>query len=417
MVVNQLTDIEDYRQQIMASRDDLPFEIDGLVIKINHLPTQKALGFLSREPRWATAYKFPAQTATTILKDIEWQVGRTGQLTPVGKLMPVNVGGVMVSNVTLHNFGEIQRLGIHIGDTVSVHRAGDVIPKVINVISELRPSDALPITLPSACPVCGSAVLLPEGEALARCMGGLYCPAQQQQALIHFVSRRAMDIDGLGRKWLIKLFELGFIRTVADIYHLKDHADSLKQLDGLGEKSVNNILHSIEQSKQTTQARFIFALGIQGVGETSAHNLANHFGCFDKLRHASLDELLAVKDIGDVTAQAIRTFFLSAHHKAIIDQLLNAGIGWQKDNANRADNPLAGQTWVITGTLNTMGRDEAKAHLVSLGAVVAGSVSGKTSMVLAGDKAGSKLTKAVALGIRIINEDEFLALLQQHGVA
>lgn len=419
IVAKNLADIETYRQTIIATRDDLPFEIDGLVIKVNNLKTQDVLGFLSREPRWATAYKFPAQTVATVLNDVEWQVGRTGQLTPVGKLTPVNVGGVMVSNVTLHNFGEIERLGLKIGDTVSVHRAGDVIPKVVAVMPEFRPDNAKAIVLPNTCPVCNSPVITPEGEALARCTGGLYCTAQQKEALIHFVSRRAMDIDGLGQKWLIKLFELGLIKTVADIYELNTYKDTLKELEGLGEKSVQNMLDSIEKSKHTTLPRFIFALGIKGVGETTARNLASHFGAFEKLRCADFETLVAVNDVGEITAQAIKAFFDTPHNNQIIDKLLKAGIYWQDDDKNTthlsSDNlPLDGQTWVVTGTLSSMGRDEAKDRLIALGAKVAGSVSAKTSAVLAGEKAGNKLDKAIELGIKVVDETAFLAMLDDN---
>lgn len=401
-------------QTISQERQQLPFDIDGLVIKVNRLDIQEKLGYLSREPRWAIAYKFPAQTATTILVDVDWQVGRTGQLTPVGKLRPVLVGGVQISNVTLHNFGEIQRLGLMIGDTVSIHRAGDVIPKITAVMDKLRPDNAKAIELPSHCPICHSPVVLPEGEALARCIGGLYCPAQQKQALIHFVSRRAMDIDGLGKQWLITFFEMGLIKTVADIYTLKQHKDHLITLDGLGQKSVENMLNAIEHSKQTSLARFIFALGIRGVGETTAQNLADHFGDLPPLMNASVDHLCQVNDIGTVTAHAIEQFFNAKHNIAVITALCEAGIDWHSDTAKpqaSKQTPLANQTWVITGTLATMGRDDARQHLLALGAKVAGSVSKNTTTVLAGTKAGSKLDKATELGITVIDEEQFLHLL------
>lgn len=403
-----------YYQTVSQERQQLPFDIDGLVIKVNRLDIQEKLGYLSREPRWAIAYKFPAQTATTILVDVDWQVGRTGQLTPVGKLRPVLVGGVQISNVTLHNFGEIQRLGLMIGDTVSIHRAGDVIPKITAVMDKLRPDNAKAIELPSHCPICHSPVVLPEGEALARCTGGLYCPAQQKQALIHFVSRRAMDIDGLGKQWLITFFEMGLIKTVADIYTLKQHKDHLITLDGLGQKSVENMLTAIERSKKTSLARFIFALGIRGVGETTAQNLANHFGDLPPLMNASVDSLCQVNDIGTITAHAIEQFFNAKHNIAVIIALCEAGIDWHSDTPNsQADKQalLADQTWVITGTLTTMGRDDARQHLLALGAKVASSVSKNTTTVLAGAKAGSKLDKATELGIKVINEEQFLSLL------
>ncbi len=409
--------VQEFYDDIVNTRDQLPFEIDGVVIKVNSLALQNDLGFLSREPRWATAYKFAAQNAITRLLAVEWQVGRTGQLTPVGKLEPVNVGGVTVSNVTLHNFGEIQRLGVMVGDMVSIHRAGDVIPKVSGVMMELRDENVSSITLPKTCPVCDSHVSLPEGEALARCTGGLYCPAQSKEALIHFVSRRAMDIDGLGGQWLIKFFEMNLIKTVADIYTLKDHQEHLMTLEGLGEKSVANMLSAIETSKNTTLPRFIFALGIRGVGETTAQNLAEHFESFDGLRQASAEQLLHVQDIGDITAVNIVEFFQSEHNNEVIDGLIDAGIHWDAVTKNTGDTPLDGQTWVVTGTLLAMGRDEAKAHLQALGAKVSGSVSAKTSMLLAGEKAGSKLDKAQSLGVQVMNEAAFMALLAEHGRA
>lgn len=409
--------VQEFYDNIANTRDQLPFEIDGVVIKVNSLALQNDLGFLSREPRWATAYKFAAQNAITRLLTVEWQVGRTGQLTPVGKLEPVNVGGVTVSNVTLHNFGEIQRLGVMVGDMVSIHRAGDVIPKVSGVMMELRDENVSSITLPETCPVCDSHVSLPEGEALARCTGGLYCPAQSKEALIHFVSRRAMDIDGLGGQWLIKFFEMNLIKTVADIYTLKDHQEHLMTLEGLGEKSVANMLSAIETSKNTTLPRFIFALGIRGVGETTAQNLAESFESFDALRQASAEQLLHVPDIGDITAVNIMEFFQSEHNKEVIDGLINAGIHWDAVTKNTGDAPLDGQTWVVTGTLSAMGRDEAKAHLQALGAKVLGSVSAKTSMLLAGEKAGSKLDKAQSLGVQVMDEATFMALLAEHGRA
>lgn len=409
--------VQEFYDNIANTRDQLPFEIDGVVIKVNSLALQNDLGFLSREPRWATAYKFAAQNAITRLLTVEWQVGRTGQLTPVGKLEPVNVGGVTVSNVTLHNFGEIQRLGVMVGDMVSIHRAGDVIPKVSGVMMELRDENVSSITLPETCPVCDSHVSLPEGEALARCTGGLYCPAQSKEALIHFVSRRAMDIDGLGGQWLIKFFEMNLIKTVADIYTLKDHQEHLMTLEGLGEKSVANMLSAIETSKNTTLPRFIFALGIRGVGETTAQNLAESFESFDALRQASAEQLLHVPDIGDITAVNIMEFFQSEHNKEVIDGLINAGIHWDAVTKNTGDAPLDGQTWVVTGTLSAMGRDEAKAHLQALGAKVLGSVSAKTSMLLAGEKAGSKLDKAQSLGVQVMDEATFMALLTEHGRA
>lgn len=401
-----------YYESVIESRGDLPFEIDGMVIKVNSLALQQQLGFLSREPRWATAYKFPAETVMTRLNDIEWQVGRTGQITPVGKLEPVKVGGVTVSNVTLHNFGEIQRLDVRAGDMVSVHRAGDVIPKVTRVWHEQRLADSEPVTLPSTCPVCDSPVVLPEDEALARCTGGLFCPAQQTEALIHFVSRRAMDIDGLGASWLISFFEHGLVKTVADIYQLHNHADEMVTFEKLGEKSVQNIINAIEASKHTTLARFIYALGIRGVGEGTAQNFAQQFGDLDSLMAASIETLIKTPDVGEITAELTYKFFRAPHNIEVIHSLLEAGVHWDKVEQVASEGlPLDGQTWVITGALDSMARDEAKAKLQALGAKVSGSISAKTTALLAGDKAGSKLTKAEKLGVKVVGEDEFLALV------
>ncbi|WP_413775341.1 NAD-dependent DNA ligase LigA [Psychrobacter sp. 4Dc] len=401
-----------YYESVIEGRSDLPFEIDGMVIKVNSLALQQQLGYLSREPRWATAYKFPAETVMTRLNDIEWQVGRTGQITPVGKLEPVKVGGVTVSNVTLHNFGEIQRLDVRAGDTVSVHRAGDVIPKVTRVWHDQRPADSEPVTLPSTCPVCDSPVVLPEDEALARCSGGLFCPAQQTEALIHFVSRRAMDIDGLGASWLISFFEHGLVKTVADIYQLHNHADEMVTFEKLGEKSVQNIINAIEASKHTTLPRFIYALGIRGVGEGTAQNFAQQFSDLDSLMAASVETLIKTPDVGEITAELTYKFFRAPHNIEVINSLLEAGVHWDKVEQVASEGlPLDGQTWVITGALDSMARDEAKAKLQALGAKVSGSISAKTTALLAGDKAGSKLTKAEKLGVKIVAEEEFLMMV------
>ncbi len=413
-LVNTAAELQAYYQSIIETRATLPFEIDGIVIKVNDLALQAQLGFLSREPRWATAYKFPAETVMTRLNSVEWQVGRTGQLTPVGKLEPVNVGGVTVSNVTLHNIGEIQRLDVHEGDMVSVHRAGDVIPKVTRVWADERPASAKTVHLPSHCPVCDSPVILPEGEALARCTGGLFCPAQQQEALIHFVSRKAMDIDGLGERWLISFFEQGMVKNVADIYQLHQHRDALLNLEKLGEKSVDNLLGAIETSKKTTLPRFIFALGIGGVGESTAQNLATQFGDLTPLMTASIDALQQTPDVGAKTADSIFEFFRAKHNIEVIERLLEAGVQWQPVSQIAAsEQPLKGQSWVITGTLSSMGRDEAKAKLQALGAKVSGSISAKTSVLLAGEKAGSKRAQAEKLAIDIMDEAQFLQLITQ----
>ena len=411
-VVQNPREAQEYYESVIEKRAKLPFEIDGTVIKVNSLALQQQLGFLSREPRWATAYKFPAETVMTRLHSIEWQVGRTGQITPVGKLEPVKVGGVTVSNVTLHNFGEIQRLDVRAGDMVSVHRAGDVIPKVTRVWTDQRPENSTPVQLPSTCPVCDSPVVLPEDEALARCTGGLFCPAQQQEALIHFVSRRAMDIDGLGASWLISFFEHGLVKTVADIYQLHQHQDELITLEKLGEKSVQNIINAIEASKKTTLARFIYALGIRGVGEGTAQNLAQQFGDLDRLMAADMEALIATPDVGTITAELAYEFFRAPHNIDVIDSLRKAGVHWDKVTQKASsDLPLDGQTWVITGALASMARDEAKAKLQALGAKVSGSISAKTTALLAGEKAGSKMAKAEKLGVKVVGEDEFLALV------
>ena len=413
-VVANPREAQAYYESVIEKREKLPFEIDGTVIKVNSLALQQQLGFLSREPRWATAYKFPAETVMTRLHTIEWQVGRTGQITPVGKLEPVKVGGVTVSNVTLHNFGEIQRLDVRAGDMVSVHRAGDVIPKVTRVWEEQRPDDSKPVELPSTCPVCDSPVVLPEGEALARCTGGLICPAQQTEALIHFVSRRAMDIDGLGERWLISFFEQGLIKTVADIYQLHKHQDEMITFEKLGEKSVQNIIEAVEASKKTTLARFIYALGIRGVGEGTAQNFAQQFGDLDSLMSADMDALIATPDVGTITAELTYEFFRAPHNVEVIEKLRAAGVHWDTVEQVASDGlPLDGQTWVITGALASMARDEAKAKLQALGAKVVGSVSAKTTALLAGEKAGSKLTKAEKLGVKVVSEDEFLGMLEE----
>ena len=412
-VVQNPREAQAYYESVKETRGELPFEIDGIVIKVNNLALQQQLGFLSREPRWATAYKFPAETVMTRLHSIDWQVGRTGAITPVGKLERVKVGGVTVSNVTLHNFGEIQRLDVRAGDMVSVHRAGDVIPKVTRVWIDQRPENSEPVKLPSTCPVCDSPVVLPKDEALARCTGGLFCPAQQQEALIHFVSRRAMDIDGLGASWLISFFEHGLIKTVADIYQLHNHQDELITLEKLGEKSVQNIISAIEASKHTTLARFIYALGIRGVGETTAQNLAQQFGDLDTLMSASIEKLLLTPDVGAITAELAYKFFRAPHNIEVITALREDGVYWDKVAQVVSEGlPLDGQTWVITGALDSMARDEAKAKLQALGAKVSGSISAKTTALLAGDKAGSKMAKAEKLGVKVVGEEEFLKMLE-----
>ena len=413
-VCDSIQEVQAVYEQINAERPQLSVEIDGMVIKVNSLKQQQQLGFLSREPRWATAYKFPAVAALTTVENIDWQVGRTGTLTPVARLNPVAVGGVTVSNVTLHNIGEIHRLDVRIGDTVSVYRSGDVIPKVEKVWPEFRPVDATEVELPSQCPVCESPVVMPEGEALARCSGGLYCAAQRIEAIRHFVSRKALDIEGLGDRWVESLLHLDLLKDVADIYHLHEHREKLLTIEKMGEKSVQNLIDSIENSKKTTLAAFIYALGIRGVGETTARMLANTFQTLDALRVADIEALKKTPDVGDITAEWIADFFQAPHNLEVLDRLLAAGIHWDAPVAPSRQ-PLNGESWVVTGTLSTMGRDEATQLLQALGARVSGSVSSKTKCVVAGEKAGSKLDKAEKLGIAVINEAEFIQLMKDYG--
>ncbi|MDH1800414.1 NAD-dependent DNA ligase LigA [Acinetobacter johnsonii] len=413
-VCDSIQEVQAVYEQINAERPQLSVEIDGMVIKVNSLKQQQQLGFLSREPRWATAYKFPAVAALTTVENIDWQVGRTGTLTPVARLTPVAVGGVTVSNVTLHNIGEIHRLDVRIGDTVSVYRSGDVIPKVEKVWPEFRPVDATEVELPSQCPVCESPVVMPEGEALARCSGGLYCAAQRIEAIRHFVSRKALDIEGLGDRWVESLLHLDLLKDVADIYHLHEHREKLLTIEKMGEKSVQNLIDSIENSKKTTLAAFIYALGIRGVGETTARMLANTFQTLDALRVADIEALKKTPDVGDITAEWIVDFFQAPHNLEVLDRLLAAGIHWDAPVAPSRQ-PLNGESWVVTGTLSTMGRDEATQLLQALGARVSGSVSSKTKCVVAGEKAGSKLDKAEKLGIAVINEAEFIQLMKDYG--
>ncbi|WP_180113824.1 NAD-dependent DNA ligase LigA [Acinetobacter sp. YH12063] len=415
-ICDSIQDVQAAYEQMIIDRPSLSVEIDGMVIKVNSLKQQQTLGFLSREPRWATAYKFPAVAALTTVENIDWQVGRTGTLTPVARLNPVAVGGVTVSNVTLHNIGEIHRLDVRVGDTVSVYRSGDVIPKVEKVWPEFRPVDTVEVQLPACCPVCASPVVMPEGEALARCSGGLYCAAQRIEAIRHFVSRKAMDIEGLGDRWAESLLHLDLLKDVADIYSLHEHREKLLTIEKMGEKSVQNLIDSIENSKKTTLGAFIYALGIRGVGETTARMLANTFQTFDAIRHADLESLKKTPDVGDITAEWIVDFFQVPHNLEVVDRLLAAGIHWDAPVAPSRQ-PLNGESWVITGTLSTMGRDEATQMLQALGARVSGSVSGKTKCVVAGEKAGSKLEKAEKLGVPVMSEDEFIAFVQQHNAS
>ncbi|MDX7881905.1 NAD-dependent DNA ligase LigA [Acinetobacter nosocomialis] len=411
---NSIQEVQQRYEQIQQERPSLQVEIDGMVVKVDDLKQQQQLGFLSREPRWATAYKFPAQAALTTVEQIDWQVGRTGTLTPVARLNPVFVGGVTVSNVTLHNIGEIHRLDVRVGDTVSVYRTGDVIPKVEKVWPEFRPAEAEVVHLPESCPVCASPVVMPEGEALARCSGGLYCAAQRIEAIRHFVSRKAMDIEGLGDRWVESLLRLDLLKDVADIYHLHEHRETLLGIEKMGEKSVQNLIDAIEASKKTTLARFIYALGIRGVGETTARMLANTFQTLEALKAANVEALKKTPDVGDITAEWIADFFLAPHNIEVLDRLIAAGIHWDAPTAPTRQ-PLNGESWVLTGTLEQMTRDQATQMLQALGARVSGSVSSKTKCVVAGEKAGSKLEKAAKLGIPVMNETDFLSLMAGYG--
>ncbi|WP_245135309.1 NAD-dependent DNA ligase LigA [Acinetobacter nosocomialis] len=411
---NSIQEVQQRYEQIQQERPSLQVEIDGMVVKVDDLKQQQQLGFLSREPRWATAYKFPAQAAVTTVEQIDWQVGRTGTLTPVARLNPVFVGGVTVSNVTLHNIGEIHRLDVRVGDTVSVYRTGDVIPKVEKVWPEFRPAEAEVVHLPESCPVCASPVVMPEGEALARCSGGLYCAAQRIEAIRHFVSRKAMDIEGLGDRWVESLLRLDLLKDVADIYHLHEHRETLLGIEKMGEKSVQNLIDAIEASKKTTLARFIYALGIRGVGETTARMLANTFQTLEALKAANVEALKKTPDVGDITAEWIADFFLAPHNIEVLDRLIAAGIHWDAPTAPTRQ-PLNGESWVLTGTLEQMTRDQATQMLQALGARVSGSVSSKTKCVVAGEKAGSKLEKAAKLGIPVMNETDFLSLMASYG--
>ncbi|AWI51884.1 DNA ligase [Actinobacillus porcitonsillarum] len=395
---------------IQTKRPTLGYDIDGTVLKVNDIALQEQLGFISRSPRWAIAYKFPAQEEMTVLNDVEFQVGRTGAITPVAKLEPVFVAGVTVSNATLHNGDEIERLGIAIGDTVIIRRAGDVIPQIIGIVAERRPENAKKITFPTACPICGSAVVRVEGEAVARCTGGLFCEAQRKEALKHFVSRKAMDIDGVGEKLIEQLMERELVHTPADLFKLDQVI--LMRLERMGEKSAQNALNSIEKAKNTTLPRFLFALGIRDVGEATALNLANHFGSLDAIRAATFEQLQEVQDVGEVVANRIVRFWQEPHNVEVVEDLIQQGVIWQNiEQVEIADNPLKDKNVVLTGTLSVLTRDQAKALLQGLGCKVSGSVSSKTDYLIAGEKAGSKLAKAQELGVKVLSEQEFLAIV------
>jgi DNA ligase (NAD+) len=411
-VVTGIAACEDYYQSLAERRDGLAYDIDGIVYKVNDLGLQERLGFVAKAPRWAVARKFPAQEEMTQLLDVEFQVGRTGAVTPVARLEPVFVGGVTVSNATLHNGDEIKRLSICIGDTVIIRRAGDVIPQIAKVVLEKRPSHARPIVFPERCPVCESAVVRAEGEAVARCSGGLFCGAQIKQAIKHFASRKAMDIDGLGDKLVDLLVDREVIFSVADLYDLK--AEQLEGLERLAEKSAGNLVAAIAASKQTSLAKFFYSLGIREVGETTGQTLANNFGSLEAVIAADAEALLEVDDIGPVVAGHIVDFFRNPDNLSIIQALRDAGVRWPDiDQTAQASQPLKGQTWVLTGAMDIMSRAEAKDRLQELGAKVAGSVSAKTAQVVAGPGAGSKLTKAQSLAIPIMDEAEFIEFLNR----
>lgn len=405
---NGTDEVLDFYRDIQNKRSSLGYDIDGTVLKINDIALQEKLGFISKAPRWAIAYKFPAQEELTRLNDVEFQVGRTGAITPVAKLEPVFVAGVTVSNATLHNGDEIERLDIAIGDTVVIRRAGDVIPQIIGVLHERRPADARPIVFPKTCPVCDSAIVRIEGEAVARCTGGLFCAAQRKEALKHFVSRKAMDIDGVGGKLIEQLVDRELVHTPADLFKLD--LTTLTRLERMGAKSAENALASLEKAKNTTLARFIFALGIREVGEATALNLANHFKTLEALQNADLEALQQVPDVGEVVANRILAFWHEPHNVAVVNDLIAQGVHWETvETKEVTENRFKGKTVVLTGTLTQMGRNEAKALLQDMGAKVSGSVSAKTDFVIAGDAAGSKLTKAQELGVTVLTEEEFLA--------
>lgn len=416
-VAKNLLEAQAFFDDLGEKRHSLPYEIDGTVFKVNSLALQQQLGFVARAPRWAIAYKFPAVEEMTVLENVDFQVGRTGAITPVARLAPVKVAGVIVSNATLHNADEIARLGVKVGDTVIIRRAGDVIPQVVSVVQDRRPDNAEAIIFPETCPVCDSEIERLEGEAVARCSGGLVCSAQRKEAIKHFVSRKALDVEGLGDKLIDQLVEQGLIHSVDDLFHL-----TLEQLSGLermAEKSAQNVLDALASSQKTTLGRFLYALGIREVGTVTANNLAAHFGFLQRIMDADKDTLINVNDVGDIVASHIVHFFAQQRNRDIVEQLQLSGVRWdEKEPVAAADDaPLSGKVAVITGTLSSMGRDQAKEYLEQLGAKVTGSVSKKTDFLVAGEKAGSKLTKAQSLDVEVLDNDAFMALLAEHGIA
>jgi DNA ligase (NAD+) len=405
---------DEFYQDILNKRTSLSYEIDGTVLKVDDIALQKRLGFVARAPRWAIAYKFPAEEELTRVEDVEFQVGRTGAITPVARLAPIFVGGVTVSNATLHNQDEINRLGLKINDTVVIRRAGDVIPQIVSVVLDKRGEDAITIMFPTSCPVCDSAVAKPEGEAVLRCTAGLFCAAQRKEAIKHFASRKAHDVDGLGDKLVEQLVDENLISTPADLFKLTEI--QVSTIDRMGKKSATNLISGLEKAKSTTLAKFIYGLGIREVGEATAANLANHFYTLAAIESASLEALYDVSDVGEIVAKNIVNFFKEEHNLAVVAGLSEI-MSWPSiEIKTAAELPLAEQIFVLTGTLTQMGRTEAKTALQSLGAKVSGSVSKKTDFVVAGDKAGSKLTKAQDLGLSVLTEDDLVTLLAKYGV-
>jgi len=409
-VVSGVDGLLAYYEEIGRRRSKLPYQIDGVVYKVDLIEQQRELGFVARAPRWAIAHKFPAEEEMTRVRAIEWQVGRTGALTPVARLEPVFVGGATVSNATLHNIDELQRKDVRIGDMVILRRAGDVIPEVVRVVIEKRPAKTSPVRLPDKCPVCGSDVEREEGEAVARCTGALACPAQLKESLRHFASRRALDIEGLGSKLIDQLVDAGLVKDAADLYRLK--LEQLSELDCMGDKSAVNLIESLEKSKKTSLARFLFALGIRDVGEATAESLARHFGTLETLRQSAIEQIEEVPDIGPITAAHVHAFLAAPRNARVIDSLIKLGVKWPEARAAAPkSNKLDGQTFVLTGTLSTMTRDDAGDLIRKHGGKVAGSVSKKTDFVVAGENAGSKLRKATELGVNVIGEEELLKMI------
>ncbi len=414
-IAHGAAELVQFHEFMGQERPQLPYEMDGVVYKVNSLALQRQLGFVTREPRWAVAHKYPAEEMPTVMEGIDVQVGRTGKLTPVARLAPVSVGGVTVTNATLHNLFEIRKKGVRVGDTVVVRRAGDVIPEVVRRVPGERAAYVPNFRMPAACPICGSEVVREKGEANHRCTGGLFCAAQRKEALLHFAARRAMDIEGLGDKLVDQLVDGNVVRSLPDLYRLR--LDDLASLDRMAEKSAQNVLDALEKSKSTMLNRFLFGLGIRHVGEATAKDLARHFGTLDAIMAASVEQLLEVRDVGPVVAESIHTFFAQPHNREVVQQLRECGVHWEEGApAEKAPQILAGKTVVLTGTLPTMGRDEAKELLEAAGAKVSGSVSKKTSYVVAGAEAGSKLTKAQELGVPVLDEAGMLALLRGEDV-